>query len=107
MAHDFIIVMSTVPSKEAGLAIAGLLVNEKLAACVNIIPGLTSLYKWKGKLCTDEELLLIIKTRKSLFEKVRNAIKGIHPYEVPEIIELPIMSGLETYMQWIEENTLD
>lgn len=104
---DYIVVMSAVPTREAGLALADFLVKGRLAACVNIVPGLTSVYEWKDKLCVDDELLLLIKTRKVLFDKVRDAIRGRHPYELPEIIALPVEGGLQPYLEWISGNTLD
>ncbi len=97
--------MSTVPSRDAGLVIANVLVENRLAACVNIIPGLTSVYIWKDKLCTDEEHLLIIKSRKELFIDLRDAIKMNHPYEVPEIVSIPVTDGFAPYLKWIGENT--
>jgi periplasmic divalent cation tolerance protein len=101
-----ILVMITTPSKEIGKQIADVLLAEKLAACVNIISPINSLYTWKGEINDDEESLLIVKSRESLFaEGLVPAVRTIHPYEVPEIIALPIISGLDDYLDWIAEST--
>jgi periplasmic divalent cation tolerance protein len=87
------------------MEIANDLVSGKYAACVNIIPGLTSVYRWKGDICNDSELLLIIKSRKSLFDEISSRIKVFHPYEVPEIIYYSISGGSEPYLQWLSDST--
>lgn len=102
---EFCVIFCTVPNKDVGLDIANTLVSEQLAACVNIVPGLTSIYTWKGEICNDQELLLIIKTKSNLFTDVKEAIKKIHPYEVAEIISLSVISGSDDYLQWIETVT--
>jgi periplasmic divalent cation tolerance protein len=102
---SYIIVYCTVPSLEIGTKIADDLVMGKCAACVNIIPGITSIYRWKGDICRDNELLLIIKSRNTLFGKIHDRIRALHPYEVPEIISCEISSGSEPYLKWITENT--
>ncbi|MFA5339568.1 MAG: divalent-cation tolerance protein CutA [Candidatus Omnitrophota bacterium] len=90
--------------KEAGL-IARALVEKKLAACVNIIPSIRSIYAWKGRIEASEEYLLIAKTRESLFSRVEKAVKSLHSYECPEITALPLTKGSAGYMRWIEEST--
>lgn len=100
-----IIVLCTVPSHEIGMKIANDLVSGNYAACVNIVPGLTSIYRWKGNICSDNELLLIIKSRISLFDDICSVIKGHHPYEVPEIIYYTIAGGSEPYLQWLLSGT--
>ena len=102
---EYIVIFCTVPSKDVGSRIGGALVDKKVAACVNIVPGLTSIYEWKGKVCNDEECLLVIKSRKALFERIKKEILQLHPYELPEIISLQITDGLEQYLSWIAENT--
>jgi periplasmic divalent cation tolerance protein len=87
------------------MKIADDLVSGEYAACVNLIPGLTSIYRWKGDICRDNELLLIIKSRKQLFDAISSRIKAIHPYEVPEIIYYDISGGNETYLRWLSEST--
>jgi periplasmic divalent cation tolerance protein len=103
--ESYIIVYCTVPSMEIGTKIADDLVGGHCAACVNIVPGLTSIYRWKGEICRDHEQLLIIKSRKRLFEKIQARIKELHPYEVPEIISCDIVDGSDRYLAWISENT--
>ncbi len=87
------------------MKIADHLVGGEHAACVNVIPGLTSVYRWKGAVCSEEELLLIIKTRKQLFDAVCGRIRALHPYEVPEILSLDISEGSEPYLKWILDST--
>ncbi|MBP7734951.1 MAG: divalent-cation tolerance protein CutA [Spirochaetes bacterium] len=87
------------------MKIAGDLVSGGYAACVNIVPGLTSVYRWKGDICKDNELLLVIKSRGSLFDAISSRIKAMHPYEVPEIICYDITGGSEPYIQWLIDST--
>ncbi len=101
-----IIVFCTVPSPDVGIKIAEDLVSKEYAACVNIIPGLMSVYRWKGNVCRDNELLLVIKSRGSLFDAISSRIKAMHPYEVPEIICYDISGGSEPYMEWLLRNTI-
>lgn len=84
--------------------IARALVDERLAACVNIVPGVRSVYRWKGKRCEDRELLLVIKSRAGRTAAITRRVKALHPYEVPEIIQLPIEGGQRDYLRWIDEN---
>lgn len=79
------------------------LLEQRLAACVNIIPGVQSHYEWKGELCCDGEVLLYIKTRRERFAAVEAAIRRLHPYELPEIIAVPITMGLAPYLSWIDQ----
>ena len=98
-----ILVLSTVP--ESGSArIAETLVSERLVACVNTIP-VRSWYRWKGEICRDREELLVMKTRESLFPRVLERVREIHPYEVPEILALPIWGGFLGYLRWVMEET--
>jgi periplasmic divalent cation tolerance protein len=103
---EYAVILVTVNSQEEALRIARALVDSRLAACVNIISGLRSIYRWKGKSCDEGELLLLIKTRIALFEQVEGKIKEIHSYEVPEIVAIPITRGSETYLNWLNESTL-
>lgn len=106
MTSTPIVALITAPSEEVGREIAGALLEKKLAACVNILPGLRSLYKWKGETCDDAEVLLIAKTRAEIFQEgFVPAVRAVHPYEVPEIIALPITMGLQSYLDWIGEET--
>jgi len=103
---DPIVVLITAPSKEVGKQIARALLEQELAACVNIISSIDSLYTWEGKICDDEEVLLVVKSRAELFEnQLVPAVQAIHPYQVPEIIALPIKMGAKSYLDWIEAVT--
>ncbi len=95
----------TVPSIEVGKKIASGLVSKKLAACVNIIPQITSIYEWEGKINEDSELLLMIKTQSHLFEELSAFVKQNHPYDVPEVIGLPIDQGSKGYLDWVKQVT--
>ncbi len=101
-----IVVLSTAGSAEQAEKIASRLLENKLAACVNIVPTVQSIYRWKGKVWKDIEQLLIIKTTSALFDKVRKKIKRIHSYELPEIIALPIEKGDESVLKWIDDSVL-
>lgn len=102
MSHCVVYV--TVPDETAARRVADALLDARLAACVNIIPGLRSQYVWKGERQDDAELLLLIKTKRERFAELARAVREAHPYEVPEIIALPIVEGDETYLSWIDDN---
>lgn len=106
MSKEFIVVLITVPSKEEGEEIAAGLVAQKLAACVNILPSITSIYAWKGEVQNDQEVLLVVKTGAELFhDRLVPAVKALHPYKVPEIIGLPVVVGSQSYLDWIAAET--
>ncbi|KAK1432271.1 hypothetical protein QVD17_09166 [Tagetes erecta] len=100
-----IVVYVTVPNKEAGKKLAASIVKEKLAACVNRVPGIESVYLWEGEIQTDSEELLIIKTRESLLNALTEHVKANHEYEVPEVIALPITGGSVPYLEWLKNST--
>jgi periplasmic divalent cation tolerance protein len=101
-----ILVLITVPSVQVGRQIARRLLEDRLAACVNIVPGMNSLYIWQGAINDDAEALLIVKSRADLFEaRLVPAVCSLHPYQVPEIIAVPIQLGLQSYLDWIDEVT--
>lgn len=100
-----VVVLSTAPDDEVAARVARALVEGGLAACVNIVPGVRSIYRWQGKLCDDAERLLVIKTRPARADAVIAAIKANHPYECPEAIVLPITGGAAAYLAWVQENT--
>jgi len=107
MPAELIIVYITAPSEETGMLIANRLLEMRLAACVNIVPGIHSLYIWKGELTRDDEVLLICKTRADLFsEHFVPAVLEIHPNELPEIIALPIVKGNQGYLDWVKDMTV-
>jgi periplasmic divalent cation tolerance protein len=99
---DSIIILITTGSEEEAHKIAELLTNEKKAACVNIVPGVDSLFWWEGKIESVRENLLLVKTRASLFPEIVEMVKRMHSYEVPEIIALPIIAGSEDYLKWLD-----
>ena len=92
-------------SPEKAPDLAGELVKSRLAACVNIIPGVRSIYAWKGEVCDDAEVLLVIKSRADAFEALRARVVDLHPYDVPEVIALPIVAGHQPYLDWLEDST--
>jgi len=99
---DRIIVLITAGSEEEARKIGESLVEGKKAACVNIVPGMDSLFWWEGKIDSARESLLLVKTRASLFPEIVEMVKGTHSYDVPEIIALPITAGSEDYLKWLD-----
>jgi periplasmic divalent cation tolerance protein len=104
MNTKFIIIYCTVPDQQTAETISENLVKEKLAACCNIVSGLKSVYRWEKKIQSADELLLIIKSRSSLYSEIETRIKDLHPYTVPEIIALPLINGSVEYLNWMDEN---
>jgi periplasmic divalent cation tolerance protein len=101
----YIQIITTVDKRPAAERIAKILIAKRLAACVQVGGPVKSIYRWKGKVETSREWLCVIKTRKSLYKKVETAIKKNHPYEVPEIIVIPIAQGSKDYLKWIFSET--
>lgn len=100
-----ILVLSTCPGSISSKKIAQELVTEKLAACVNVIPGVQSFFSWVGKVDTANEYMLVIKTTRECYPALEKKIKKIHPYELPEIIAVPIDTGFAGYLDWITKNS--
>ena len=100
-----IVVFITTPSNEEADKIADVLVGQRRAACVNIVPQVRSRFWWQGKIESEEEALLIVKTRSELLDEVIGLVKANHSYEVPEVIAMPISSGNEDYLSWLDEET--
>ncbi len=100
------IVITSAPDRKVAQAIAQALVERKLAACVNILASCTSVYRWQGKIETADEVPLLIKTRAEIYTEVEAAIKGLHPYEVPEIVALPVAEGSHDYLEWLSAATV-
>ena len=96
-----IIILVTASSDEEARRIADGLLTRRKAACVNIVPGVSSLFWWQGKLDSAQEILLIIKTKAALLDEIVDLVKQIHSYEVPEIIALPIIGGNQDYLEWV------
>lgn len=105
MQDDIRIVYVTCPDPAVGEKIAGKLVRERLAACVNVVPGLRSVYRWQGAIETGDEVLLLIKTTAQRFEALRERVLELHPDTVPEIVATPVVQGLDDYLQWVREET--
>lgn len=102
---EHLLVLSSCPGSISAKKIARDLVTEKLAACVNIVPGVHSFFSWIGKLDEANELLLVIKTTANHYEALEKRLKKIHPHELPEIIAVPILTGSAEYLNWISTNT--
>src|ERR1043166_7352608 len=103
---DKLLVLTTAGSEDEARKIAHGLIEGKLAACVNIVPRIHSVYRWEGKVESAEEFLLIIKTQKNCEEQVRTAIKELHSYELPECIAIGIDGGSEEYLRWVSESVV-
>jgi periplasmic divalent cation tolerance protein len=101
-----LVVLVTVPNKDEGLRIARSLVSERLAACVNIIPGMESIYRWEARIAHDEELLLVIKTTADRFAELEVRVKDLHSYSTPEVIALEIRQGSPDYLKWLADSTV-
>ena len=100
----YILVLCTINDYEKAKEIANILLEGGLIACSNIIPNITSIYRWEGEVCEDSEYLILMKTKSSCFAKLRAEIVKLHPYEVPEIISVNIEDGLDTYLKWISDS---
>ncbi len=98
----YVVVFVTAPSAKESQKIVVALVKEKLAACAGVLPGLQSHYRWKGKVESAREHLLIIKTRKSKLPSLMRRVRALHSYDVPEIIALPLLAGNKDYLRWID-----
>ncbi len=101
---DARVVFVTVPDEEVGVALVTTLLEAKLVACGNMVPGLRSIYRWEGKICDDAECLLIFKTTAAALDAVESTIVERHPYECPEVIALPVVAGHSAYLEWIAQN---
>jgi periplasmic divalent cation tolerance protein len=104
-APDALVVLCTCPDEATARGIATALLAAELAACVNCLPGIRSWYRWEGQFRDDAEVLLVIKTRRARFEALAAAIRTQHPYDVPEIIALPVVAGARNYLDWITQAT--
>jgi periplasmic divalent cation tolerance protein len=97
------VVLVTAPDLAAAAGLGRSLVEEGLAACVNLVPGVRSIYRWQGEIHDDPEVLLIVKTRASLVETLASRVRALHPYELPEVLALPVAGGSEPYLAWVRD----
>jgi len=102
---DVVLVLTNLPDRKAALALANALIEEKLAACVNVLSECTSVYRWKGAVENAAEIPLLIKTAATRYAALEAAIRRLHPYELPEIIAVPLARGLPEYLLWVAEET--
>ncbi|HTV77612.1 MAG TPA: divalent-cation tolerance protein CutA [Steroidobacteraceae bacterium] len=100
-----IVVLCTCPDPAVALELARTLVREGLVACVNCVPGVQSIYRWEGRICEDREQLLVMKTTPGRYEALEMRLKTLHPYEIPEIIALPVVAGSRQYLDWLGNAT--
>jgi periplasmic divalent cation tolerance protein len=104
MATPYNLILISVPDKKTATRLSDILLSDNLVACINVIPGVESIYKWQGKTEKSKESLLILKTKKSLAKRIIQTVKNNHPYKVPEIISLAIDSGSKDYLNWIKDS---
>src|SRR5262245_6171373 len=105
MSQEVIVVLVTAPDGETAARIGRVLVEERLAACVNIVPGLRSIYAWQGKVNDEAEVLCLVKTRRALYPALRDRVTALHPYDTPEIVALPVTEGNAPYLAWVLAST--
>lgn len=101
---DCVVVLVTAPGPEVAADLARTVVEEKLAACGNIVPGLRSIYRWEGKVCDEPEVLLILKTTADRFDALRERVVALHPYDVPEVLRFDVKDGHAPYLEWIRDS---
>ncbi len=99
------VALTTCPDEGTARRIASALVDERLAACVNIVPDMTSIYRWEGVVETASECLLLVKTRRERLEALRRRLEELHPYDLPELVALPVEGGSPAYLTWVVEET--
>jgi periplasmic divalent cation tolerance protein len=104
-SSELVLALSTAPDAEEGARIGRALVEERLIACASLVPGLTSIYRWQGQVQQEAEVLLVMKTRRALVDRLKARLPELHPYEVPELIVAPVMDGLEAYCRWVRDET--
>ncbi|HSE30393.1 MAG TPA: divalent-cation tolerance protein CutA [Pyrinomonadaceae bacterium] len=102
-ASDPIVVLITAPNREEAIRLADMLVGAHLAACVQILPEMESVYRWQGRIEREPEFLLIVKTTRARFEELEREVRALHSYDTPEIVALPIVAGSEPYLRWLTE----
>lgn len=103
--NEIVIVLTSLPDKEAAMRLARELVERRLAACVNVLAECTSVYRWKGAVESAGEVPVLIKTRSGRYPEVEAAVRELHPYELPEIVAVPVRHGSDEYLQWVRDET--
>ena len=104
MSAGCLVVLVTCPNRPVARRIAGAVVTKRLAACVNLLPGIESMFRWEGKIDRANEVLLVIKTTRRRYQALARAIQRLHPYDVPEIIALPVTAGAAPYLRWVSQS---
>src|SRR5947207_13042467 len=104
MAEKILLALSTFPNAETARKVSNQLVDEKFAACANILPGVESIYRWKEKIETGNETLVFFKMSEDRQSAFQEKLRSLHPYDIPEIVFVPISSGLPDYLRWVVEN---
>lgn len=99
------VVMMTVPDEPVAVSIVGTVVEERLAACGNLLPKIRSIYRWQGEICDDTEVLVMLKTAESRFTKLKKRLIELHPYECPEVIQIEVQDGSTDYLSWVVNQT--
>jgi periplasmic divalent cation tolerance protein len=102
---DILLVLTNLPDRESALRVASALIESRAAACVNMLAACNSVYRWQGKIETATEVPLLIKTTRAAYPRLEQVIRGEHPYELPEIIAVPVCAGFPGYLHWVEEET--
>ncbi len=103
MNDEVLVILCTFPDEAVARQIGALLVEKQVAACVNVVPGLRSIYRWQGEVHDDPEVLAVIKTTREAYPRLEAALLEAHPYEVPEVLALPVAAGAEAYQRWVAE----
>ena len=103
-SDDVVVVLSTFPDEGKAGEVAGILVERQVAACVNVVGGVRSIYRWQGEVRNDSEVLAVIKTTRRRYAELEAALLELHPYEVPEILALPVAAGAPAYLDWVRES---
>jgi periplasmic divalent cation tolerance protein len=102
---DAMLVFTTLPSAEAAAELAKAVVGEKLAACANLLPAVRSIYRWQGRVQDESEVLVLFKTRQEHFERLKARLLELHPYEIPEVLAVPVEQGYQAYLDWLGQET--
>ena len=105
MPPNAVVVLTTVASADEAVALIRALLDRRLIACGNILPGVRSLYRWEGKVADEREVIVLLKTRGTRIEALEMAFGELHPYKVPELLALPVSGGLHKYLEWIDDET--